>query len=712
VTGSPEIRLGHRPHLDGIRALAILAVLGYHFGPWLPGGFLGVDVFFALSGFLIGSLLAAELDSTGRIDFPRFWARRARRLLPPVVALVLIVAFATWATGRWEFWAERRADLAATLLYVANWHFIRVGADYFAGLAGSSAVLHTWSLAVEEQFYILWPLIFVAAARLNARIVERLPFASLREARRPAWLLVGGVLALAGVSILIERLLYVPSDPNRAYLGTDARGHQLLLGVAAALVVRPWLSPPGGAAGRIPWIAGAAQLAIVAALGASILLAQPEWSGYYRGFAAVFAALVVALIVTLEVQPRALVGRILGSPPFRWVGTRSYGLYIYHWPVVLALAATSEGGVSLVANLAGLALTVAVAEASYRFLEQPIRQGRFRLVGRSTRRTFVAAGVGLAACGAIAFVATEPRIWLQSAAAQSAIRVPPDAADQVLAAKAAGARWVCPTAAQLCVRVPIQGGGVTVVTVGDSWIGALEPGFVDWAQRTGAGFVQAANAGCSVSDAERSTTVDHEVLAQEESRCRSRRQRIHAAIGAIEGPVLVVATSIFEQRPIVRSDGSIVALGTQEHHDALVAGLVRAIDQMAGTRGDVTVALIEPVTRALPPSCATSVGLIPDRGACDEEAIRRSDAAFEEVARAYRAAAAQRPSTAVLITIDDLMCGEPIPCDAWRDGNLVRWDGTHVTAAFARELVPRIIRRVNDRHPAVRLPEDPPVAGR
>ena len=212
----------YRPALDGLRAIAVLSVIAYHFGyTWLPGGFLGVDIFFVLSGYLITSLLVREYEATRRIKLGEFWARRARRLLPALLLLLVSVSLWVYWYAPVETWMARRRDLLWTLFYGANWHFIETSQDYFAKYTGTSPLLHTWSLAIEEQFYFLWPLAFFAMARV---------------VRSRRWVMVAVCIVAAIASATRMATLYGSAGLSRAYYGTDGRAQELLVGVALALV--------------------------------------------------------------------------------------------------------------------------------------------------------------------------------------------------------------------------------------------------------------------------------------------------------------------------------------------------------------------------------------------------------------------------------------------------------------------------------------------
>jgi peptidoglycan/LPS O-acetylase OafA/YrhL len=218
--GRPD--LSYVPALDGVRGVAVLAIMGYHGGVFLTsGGFYSLDAFFALSGFLITSLLVAQWQQSGSIRLGRFWARRARRLLPALfVLLPAVLAYATWVAPP-GMYPGLRGDSLSTLLYVANWHFIVTGSNYFAQTGATSPLLHTWSLAVEEQFYLVWPLIVLLI--LRSRLGLRILFG----------VCVGGAIA----SAVLMAILASPSTQNRVYYGTDTRAQSLLVDAALSVAL-------------------------------------------------------------------------------------------------------------------------------------------------------------------------------------------------------------------------------------------------------------------------------------------------------------------------------------------------------------------------------------------------------------------------------------------------------------------------------------------
>jgi peptidoglycan/LPS O-acetylase OafA/YrhL len=358
------------PALDGLRGIAVLSVIAYHFGTGLSGGFLGVDTFFVLSGFLITSLLIVEWERKGRIDLVAFWIRRARRLLPAL--LLVLVAIVVWASIVYpdDRLGGVRSDSSWTLFYGVNWHFIFSSQSYFDLVSEASPLRHAWSLAIEEQFYLVWPLIFVAALKL---------------AKGRLRLLVALSTAGAVASIAVMALLFSDGDPSRAYYGTDSRAHGLLAGalLAMAITSRRTASTGGrwlhaGERAPVPgWVYGLLGGAGVAVMGVMFVLVSDQDAWLYPWGFVLFELSVVAVILSVSRAGTSWVSLGLAWRPLCWVGAISYGLYLWHWPVLVFLSEgrTRMDGWQLFTLRA--VVTTGCALLSYFFLEQPIRHGRW-----------------------------------------------------------------------------------------------------------------------------------------------------------------------------------------------------------------------------------------------------------------------------------------------------------------------------------------------
>jgi peptidoglycan/LPS O-acetylase OafA/YrhL len=348
--------------VDGLRALSVLAVLAYHGGlSWAPGGFLGVEVFFVISGYLITSLLVAEHRRDGRVSLRAFWTRRARRLLPALYALLIAVVIAAFVAAP-DALKRLRLDVPSAVAYVSNWEQILHHDSYFTQAGRPPLLSHLWSLAVEEQFYLFIPALAVLL---------------LPRMRRGA---LSGLAVLLGLgSAVLMAVMYHPStpDPSHLYLATDTRLSGLLLGVALGLVWAPW-RVRYSARRAAPSAARALDLVGIAGL---VVLGWACWRVnefdpfVYRGGFVVVDVATLAVIVAL-VHPAASIGRLLGLAPLRWIGRRSYGIYLWHWPVFQL----TRPGIDLHLNGWAVATirvvaTVGLAAASYRWIESPIRTG-------------------------------------------------------------------------------------------------------------------------------------------------------------------------------------------------------------------------------------------------------------------------------------------------------------------------------------------------
>ncbi len=349
--------LGYQPALDGLRAVAVALVIAYHLGySAVAGGYIGVEVFFVLSGWLVCALLMNEHQRTGIIGLTSFWLRRARRLLPALVVVTLgTVGVASLAQPGQL--AELRTQGLAALAYHLNWRLVLDQQSYFEAAGGPSALEHLWSLSIEEQFYLVFPL-------LCGLVLTR-------WSRKRAVAVVAGAALVATV---LRMVMYEPgADPSRVYFGTDTRAAGLLLGVALGLFwtpnrLRPHSSPRFRAALDGVALAGAAVLAWY-----TFGLDETRPAAFLGGFTAAQLATLALIAVAVYPAPTRAV-RLLSARPLRWVGQRSYGIYLIHWPVIVFLStAPGEQPESPVNVAVQLALILGLSTLSYRIVEQPIR---------------------------------------------------------------------------------------------------------------------------------------------------------------------------------------------------------------------------------------------------------------------------------------------------------------------------------------------------
>ena len=637
--GATRSGVTHQPALDGLRGLAVIGVLLFH-GERLTGGYLGVDAFFVLSGFLITSLLLAEHSGTAAISLRRFWARRARRLFPALLLALVGVAVYSWLVLDPASRPDVRVDSLATLLYVANWREVVSGADYFAIFRDPSPLEHTWSLAIEEQFYVVWPLVFVALTRK-------------RDANSAARRVLAATGGGAVVSWVLAQLLYSDQDAklggghlgrtldalatpsaNRVYFGTDTRIGAILIGAALAA----WfaLHPPRaeGSRGR-PILEVGGWLAIAGLAVAWVRLPGDSVVLYRGGLIA--CGLAVTLVIAAAIHPRrGPLHRILSWAPLRTAGLVSYGLYLFHWPVYVWLSEerTDLRGWTLLA--VRIAVTTALAVISYRVIEQPIRHG----AGSVRRWRVVTPAIVIAVVGAtIASTAGAP--------------------------------------AQLTsVRIRGKGG---VAIVGDSVAQSLYPGFVDERYRVRLSWAP----GCRLL----AGTLPFENAYSND--CPWAR----AFAGAVENsdPDVVVLTigvwDLFDLTP--PGDSEILVPGTSAWADYFDTQMERAVTILSSRGAGVVIPTL---------ACQNPVGPTQDlRTHASSADVERVEAWNE----ALRRVAERHPDVVSTPDLFDYLCPDR-EFERTTDNVVVRYDGVHFTpeganlvAAFLRDAVFDVARRTD-----------------
>jgi peptidoglycan/LPS O-acetylase OafA/YrhL len=359
----------YMPGLDGLRAIAVLAVIAYHLNPALaPGGLLGVGVFFTLSGYLITDLLLGQREATGRLQLGDFWLRRARRLLPALFLVLAVVA--AWVTllDR-SLLPGLRGDVLAAVGYVSNWWNIVREASYFARFGPPPPLDHLWSLAVEEQFYLIWPwLLWLGLRYVPGR-----------------YTLAGVTLAGVALSAAAMALIYQPGvDPTRVYEGTDTRAFGLLIGAALAMV----LPSRGLRAERINYgsrlmIDGAGVVGLVVI--GILIWRTSEYSPFLYKGGIVLLSVATVLVLTALVHPASWLGVAVGWTPLRWLGVRSYGIYLWHYPIIVLTAPGPQQRTGFSLEVLQVVATIVVAALSWQFFEEPIRRGAMGRILTHTR---------------------------------------------------------------------------------------------------------------------------------------------------------------------------------------------------------------------------------------------------------------------------------------------------------------------------------------
>ena len=361
--------------LDGLRAVALLIIMGYHFGVgWLQGGFFSLDIFYVLSGYLITGLLVSEYRKRSAVKLSAFWLRRARRLLPALVIVLVAVTLMVRYAEPVGLYIDFRMSALSALFYFSNWWQIAASSNYFVATGATSPLTHTWSLAVEEQFYLIWPLVVLAVMTLSRTFV--------RGIRNLLVLSVAGALA----SATEMALLYGPrANTTRLYFGTDTHAQSILVGATLACVLTTIEMRRGGdgmapaarsrPARRILVLVGVA--GVVGTFTLTYLQSDGTSSFVYRGAFLVSALSAMAIIIGAVCVPAGPIARVLSLRPLVWLGTISYGAYLWHYPVYVYLdaARTGQSGLSLLA--VRFAATLALAHTSYYLVERPIMTGTF-----------------------------------------------------------------------------------------------------------------------------------------------------------------------------------------------------------------------------------------------------------------------------------------------------------------------------------------------
>ncbi len=654
---------GYRPALDGVRALAVGSVVAYHFGfSSLGGGFLGVDVFFVLSGYLITSILLAEYAAQGHISLSGFYVRRLRRLFPALALVIVAVLVGTALFASPLQLSDRFHDMVAALFYYANWHFIASDQSYFAGLSGASPLRHTWSLSIEEQFYFVWPLLLLVLLRLGAL--------------RRRWVLLVGAAGLALLSAMAMARAFDPEAPSRAYYGSEGRVQQLLVGVLLAVA----LFGLARTSRRTRLWGLVSGLGLVAVL-ISFNRYSDQASYYYRGGALLVAVLTALLIAGVERGPSSPVAKLLSLGPIAWLGRISYGVYLWHWPVLVWIQPSAEAGATehRLITVLRIAVTLFAASASFYLVERPIRLGRVPWVGRSTRRTVLAFTVSLGLLATTAFVTTRPGVQ------QHVVQT--DAPGSVILQAAEGSVQACPRNPEPCQRVQGPRGAPVVSTVGDSTMQAYDPGLRLLARQHGFRYVQGAVGGCPIGHRLLATGSGGQRFKKTNHVCFERSPDIYRNLIQERKTDVFIASSSNEQSRSVGADGQLLLPGTAEHLANAEDALDKAVVEL--TSEGAYVVLLHTLPRGPGVGCLETGPASAPR--CNIPVAR--DSSTTAYNRILDRVAARHPARVVVIDLADVVCPGGV-CSLLVKGLLMRYDGGHFTKRASEYVAPFLYERI------------------
>ncbi len=659
------------PGLDGVRALGIVLVLLFHGGlSWMGGGFFGVDVFFVLSGFLITGLLLAEFRRERTIELLRFWGHRVRRLVPALLALLAALCLYALLLAPADTVGQLRGDAFATMLYGNNWHLISQGQGYFAGLALPRPLLHTWSLSIEEQFYVVWPLVVLLVLRLT----------------RSRGLLLGIALVGAAASAIEMSLLFDGGHGlNRVYYGTDTRAQAVLIGAALAICLAQPLrskrtsSPEATRLVRSIALSGTATVglgvlgavALAAVIGLAVTTGETTTWVFHGGFALV-SVLTAVLIASVSLVPTSPVASLLSLRPVRYVGAISYGLYLWHWPifVVLTHERTGLSGPALLALRLGV--TLAISALSFKFLEMPIRRGALR-----GWRGWMAAPLGIGAVAASVALVTAgaaPGISSYASVKPSMGKLPITYVDQG-------------TGTNLPAVPAGTAGPIRLMLLGNSEATFLAFGLGPLSGAHDVAFGGDGVMGCGFIHA---PTILHGHLERglAGSRgaienlvpCATQEQRWAADLAAFNPDVVVIDNGAYEVRDH-KIDGRWTHIG-EPRFDALLTRTIEADVALLSSRGAKVVLLTAPYYRQVE---------APDGSGWPEDQTARVDT----YNRILRQVAARNPGTVVVL--DQHRRLDPGNHYASVvDGVQTRMsDGIHLTAEGARLIAPWMLDEVH-----------------
>jgi peptidoglycan/LPS O-acetylase OafA/YrhL len=650
----------YRADIDGLRGVAVAAVVLFHaFPAALPGGFVGVDVFFVLSGYLITGILVREVGSRGTLRLSRFYARRARRLLPASIAVIAVVMLLAAHLLDPVQQQELGWDAMFASLYSANWRFAYAGGDYFAPGDVPSALVHYWSLAVEEQFYLVWPALLLGAHKVAKRLRPGDPLT-----------ITFGFVALLTTASLVASTVLIGSPVT--YYGTHTRAYQLLIGGLLAMGVARWgWRLPAGRAGR----AAASGLAGGGLVVLAFLAHTIEKATDYPGLPGLWVTLAsLALIAGLDLGPDGGLRTVFGHRSMAAIGRLSYSLYIWHWPIIvlLPLAAAEWGGplIHLDGNLGLAAITVVVALASYLLVERPIR---FRLV--PALRPLPVVGVGLACSVLLAGVAYK-QFQPDGPFEQRALDAVKDFA-RPGACTYFAEDWPSAAESEPCVYRRGAPGAPVIAIVGDSHGQQWQPALVELAEASDATIVRATRGGCPANDVT-AFIRDESRQIRVESDCTEWRHAVFPKlIEQYDPDVVIVGTRSFVRGLVV--DDQYVYQDDPVHLAAWTDGWQRTLDDLAAGDALVVINQLQPTFPERIPACLIDHG--EGTTACDfPVSVDQRYVPYRDVVSGLDGSHDGRVR---VIDPTPIACPDGM-CPAIMDDVVVHRDDNHLSATFVR----------------------------
>lgn len=636
-----------RGDIEGLRALAILVVVAFHAAiPGVHGGFIGVDVFFVVSGYLITSLLTRELTKTGRVDLPRFYARRVRRLLPGACLALAVTVFVGRRLLSPLEQTSFAASAVATSLYASNIWFARTATDYLGDAAETNPLLHTWSLAVEEQFYLLWPAMLMVAFHLGRRPMRSLTLA--------VWL-------VTVISLCASVWLTYVAQPW-AFFGSPTRAWEFGVGALAFAGRRGARPLPPIVRDVIGW---------TAVLWLLWAVFRYDRQTEFPGTAALVPAIATAILLALGAEaPRPCVTRLLGIRPMRWLGKMSYSWYLWHWPV-LVFATSAYGALSLGGRALWAAASLAIAVVAYHFVEDPIRHSRY-LAERAARSLKLAAAL-TATCAVLGLWWGATARHDAASPTQHAMAV---AHDDIPVVYADGCHLdFFQTRSPDCVFGDTTS-AKSIVLFGDSHAAQWFPALDAMARERRFRLVSLTKSGCPSAEVH----VYASKLQRPYSECDEWRRDAVRRIVRLRPVAAFISNANLYVAPVGNGDRHAIS------DTEWIAGIGRLTRMLHSAGVPVVVIADSPAPGIDVPTCVSRAvwrGRSPERDcAVPRNSAYRSDL----VALIERAT----NTSAVTVNLNDDICIRAT-CPPEIDGHVVYRDGNHLTASFAASLEPRLL---------------------